>query len=98
MRTKEEFYQLVTELRKIALNPLFQKCSCPKAKCEWHGKCLECVTLHRYNKDHVPNCFQQIINDKIRAIASIGEMTAIEKEQTPSEYWDYVRTQDSKSL
>jgi hypothetical protein len=97
MRTKEEFYKLVIELRKIAANPVNQKCSCPKLKCEWHGKCLECVTIHRYSKDHVPNCFQQFINDKISAIAGIGEMVAVEKEKTPAEYWDYVREQDKKN-
>jgi hypothetical protein len=97
MRTKEEFYTLVQELRRIVSNPSNRKCSCPKVKCEWHGKCAECVTLHRYAKDHVPNCFQEFINEKIKAIASIGEMTAVEKEKTPDEYWDYVRDQDKKS-
>jgi hypothetical protein len=96
MRTKEEHYQLVKNLRKIAADPKYRKCSCPKVKCEWHGNCTECVALHRYAKDHVPNCFQQFINEKIKAIAAIGEMTAIEKEKTPSEYWDYVRSQDGK--
>ena len=56
----------------------------------------ECVALHRYYKDHVPNCFQQFINDKIKAIAQIGELNVVEKEKTPSEYWDYVREQDKK--
>ena len=96
MRTNEEFYELVKEIRNIVSDPEHQKCSCPKVKCEWHGKCLECVTIHRYFKDHLPNCFQQIFNDKLKAVASIGEMSAIEKEKTPSEYWDYVREQDKR--
>ncbi|HOQ76481.1 MAG TPA: hypothetical protein PK369_07950 [Thermoclostridium sp.] len=62
------------------------KCPCPKVKCEWHGKCRECVALHRYYKDHVPNCFQLYINDKIKAIARIGELEVVEKEKTPPEY------------
>ena len=95
MRTKEAFYALVKELREVAKNPENQKCSCPKVKCEWHGKCMECVTLHRYYKDHLPNCFQQFVNDKIKAIAQVGELHVVEKEKTPPEYWDYVNDQDS---
>jgi len=44
----------------------------------------------------VPNCFQQFINDKIKAIAQIGELNVVEKGKTPPEYWDYVREQDKK--
>lgn len=94
MRTKPEYYELIQKIRKIVADPENNKCSCPKIKCEWHGKCRECVTLHRYFKDHVPNCFQQFINEKIKAIAAIGEMEAVEKAKTPPEYWDYVREQD----
>jgi len=53
------------------------------------------MALHRYFQDHVPNCFQQLINDKIKALAQVGEMVAIEKEKTPSDYWEYVREQDT---
>ncbi len=97
MKTKEEYYKLVQEIREIVSNPENRKCPCPKTKCEWYGKCLECVTLHRYFKDHVPNCFQQFINDKIKAVAAIAEMDATEKEKSPPEYWDYVREQDRKT-
>ena len=97
MGSKEDFYSVVQEIRSILKDPENLKCSCPKVKCEWHGKCRECVAIHRYYKDHVPNCFQQFINDKIKAIAQIGELIVQEKEKTPSEYWDYVREQDKKA-
>jgi hypothetical protein len=97
MRTKEEYYNLVLQNRKIVSDPDNRNCSCPKAKCEWHGKCTECVTMHRYYKDHVPNCFQPFIADKIRAVAQIAELVAVEKEKTPPEYWDYVRARDNES-
>lgn len=97
MRSKEEFYnEVVKEIRSVLRDPNNLKCSCLKVKCEWHGKCQDCVAIHRYYKDHVPNCFQQFINDKIKAIAQIGELNVYEKEKTPSEYWDYVREQDKK--
>lgn len=96
MRSKEEYYSLIKEIREIVSDPEKQKCSCPKVKCEWHGKCLECVTFHRHYKDHLPNCFQQFVNDKIKALAAIGELDVVEKEKTPDEYWDYVRERDSR--
>lgn len=96
MRTKEEFYALVQQLREIVADPENQKCPCPNLNCEWHGRCLECVTLHRYFRDHLPCCFQQFVNDKLKAVAALGEMTAVEKERTPAAYWDYVRQRDQE--
>jgi hypothetical protein len=63
MRSKEEHYGLVRQLRAIVQDPENLKCTCPKTKCEWHGKCLECVALHRYHKDHMPNCLQQVFKE-----------------------------------
>ena len=34
-------------------------CSC-KADCIYHGKCLECVAIHRGHQDHLPNCLKGI--------------------------------------
>jgi hypothetical protein len=96
MTSKEEYYELVQTIRDIVKDERNLQCSCPKTACEWHGKCRECVALHRYFQDHVPNCFQQLINDKIKALAQIGEMVAIEKEKTPPDYWEYVREQDKR--
>jgi hypothetical protein len=97
MQTKDAFYKIVKEIRKIVADPDNRKCPCPKTECEWHGRCIECVTLHRYYGDHVPNCFQIFINEKLKAVAGIGELAAAEKEKTPSEYWDYVRERDKTS-
>lgn len=31
---------------------------CPCCEpCRWHGKCKECVAIHRAHRDHLPNCF-----------------------------------------
>ncbi|MCK4850971.1 MAG: hypothetical protein KAT11_06460 [Phycisphaerae bacterium] len=97
MTTKEEFYKQIKEIRTILNNQDNLECSCPKIKCEWHGKCIECVAIHRYYKDHIPNCFQQFMNDKIKAVANLVEMEAKDKEKTPCEYWDYVKEQDEKN-
>lgn len=34
-------------------------CSC-KAECPYHGKCMECVAIHRGHRDHVPACLTGI--------------------------------------
>jgi hypothetical protein len=96
MRTKQEYYELVKELRRIVADPALRACSCPKTYCEWHGRCVECVALHRYNADHVPSCFQEILNGKIKALAAVGELLTEEKPKTTKEYWDYVRARDAK--
>ncbi|MCL2461553.1 MAG: hypothetical protein FWF44_02720 [Defluviitaleaceae bacterium] len=94
MRTKEEYYELVLENRRIAGDPELTKCPCRRPLCEWHGKCAECVALHRYHGDHVPVCLQPIIDGKIQALAGVAEMRAVKKEETPAEYRRYVRKRE----
>lgn len=96
MRTKEEYYQTALENRKLAADPAILKCTCTQTLCEWHGRCRECIALHRYYQDHVPACLHPFINDKIRAIARIGELVTITREKTPPDYREYVREQDQK--
>lgn len=94
MRTKEEYYELVKQNRAIVSDPANRACPCPKSKCEWHDKCAECVALHRFNAEHVPNCFQPFIKEKITSLAVVAELETVDKEMTPLEYWDYVRERD----
>ena len=96
MRTKQEYYELILGNRKIASKSENIKCTCTQTLCEWHGRCQECVALHRYNKDHIPVCLQSFINDKLKEIVKIGELIAVEKEKTPIEYRRYVKEQDKK--
>ena len=96
MRTKEEYYELVLENRRIANDPDLTKCPCQRKLCEWNGKCKECVALHRYHGDHVPVCMQPIIKEKIRALADTAELSIIEKQETPMEYRLYVREKDEQ--
>lgn len=35
-------------------------CSCTVA-CKFHGKCLECVAIHRGHRDHLPDCFHDMM-------------------------------------
>ena len=96
MRTKEEYYELVLENRRLAADPKITACPCPNPLCEWHGRCTECVALHRHHGDHVPACLQPIIADKVKALAATVEMEAQQKEGTPVEYRLYVRERDQE--
>lgn len=97
MRTKEAYYEQVLENRKLATDPSVTKCTCPNTLCDWHGKCKECVALHRYHKDHVPFCLQFILRDKLTVLAGTVEMELAQKEGTPIEYRHYVKEQDEKA-
>ncbi len=97
MRTKEEYYEQVLENRRLAADPDVVRCTCPNTLCGWHGKCKECVALHRHHGDHVPACLQPIITGKLKALAGTVEMVAVKKEGTPPEYRQYVKERDKQS-
>ncbi|HUV38905.1 MAG TPA: hypothetical protein VMY39_04795 [Planctomycetota bacterium] len=42
--------------------------------CEWHGKCFECVMIHRLLRNHVPECLRPLLDDKIEQLARTVEM------------------------
>jgi len=47
-------------------------CSCP-VDCKYHGKCVECVVIHRGHGDHLPHCFQKMVNRRIEALSALTE-------------------------
>jgi hypothetical protein len=79
MRTKEEYYELVKQNRELANDPKITNCTCPNTLCDWHGKCKECVALHRFHNDHIPVCLQPIINEKLKDLINVVEMVATKK-------------------
>jgi len=97
MKTKEEYYEQVLENRKLAANPDITKCTCPNTLCDWHGKCKECVAIHRFHNDHIPVCLQSIIKDKLTDLMGVVEMTATKKEGTPIEHRYYVKERDKNA-
>lgn len=36
-------------------------CTCESTGCKFHGKCVECVVLHRGHGDHLPSCFERVL-------------------------------------
>ena len=47
-------------------------CSCP-VDCKYHGKCVECVVIHRGHGDHLPHCFQHMVNKRIDELSGLTE-------------------------
>ena len=47
-------------------------CVC-SAKCRYHGKCFECLTIHRGHADHLPECLRSMVNSKIKEISALTE-------------------------
>ena len=47
-------------------------CTCPVA-CKVHGKCGECVVIHRGHGDHLPHCFRSMVNRRIEALSGLAE-------------------------
>ena len=47
-------------------------CSCPSS-CGYHGKCVECVLIHRGHGDHLPHCFRSMVNERIDSLSALTE-------------------------
>ena len=97
VKTQEEYYALVLKNRELAADPTVTSCPCPNTLCDWHGKCRECVALHRYHNDHLPFCLQPMIRDKLKALAGTAEMAVVQKEGTPIAHRHYVKKRDQEA-
>ena len=67
LRMQDEF---IAEFRKHYTDK--DHCSCQKA-CKFHGNCKECVAIHRAHMDHLPNCFHDMVNERIKAVSELTE-------------------------
>ena len=91
---KEEFYDIVKEIRNVVSDPEKLKCTCPNTYCEWYSKCKECVAQHRHFGKHIPACLQPILKSKIESLADTVELDTAQRERTTLEYWQYVHMRD----
>ena len=48
-------------------------CTCPDATCRHHGKCLDCVVIHRGHRDHLPYCFHDMITERMNCMGGLVE-------------------------
>ena len=70
--TKAEGYKMkYDELDRIKESGV-DYCSCPEA-CAHHGKCWECVLIHRGHRDHLPYCMWDMVNERIYDLQLLTE-------------------------
>ncbi len=88
---KDSFVELYKELRELTQPDKIAPCPCPAVRCEFHGRCMECVMIHRTYKEHVPACMRPILLDKVKALAEAVECSLVDWGVSPKEKWDYLR-------
>jgi hypothetical protein len=74
-KLQEEF---LAEIEKSGVD----HCSCP-VDCKFHGRCVECVIIHRGHGDHLPHCFQSMVNRRLEQLSGLTEHSF---EPPPKEY------------
>jgi len=75
--TKQEFEKILEKSRKIVADKSLDECPCTQ-NCEWHGKCFECVKIHRVKGKHIPECLQHIFEDKLQNLANCVEKKVVD--------------------
>ncbi len=56
-------------------------CTCKKKDCKLHGNCVECVTMHRRDGDHLPSCFHEMVNKRIGFLSGLTESKVVEADK-----------------
>ena len=56
-------------------------CPCVQTKCVIRGNCVICVRGHLKLRNHIPECFQEMLLDQIRSLAGLIELGAWETRQ-----------------
>ena len=69
---KKTFHELQDRFLAEELASGQDYCSC-KAPCKFHGKCRECVMIHRGHGDHLPVCLHNLLNEKLATVARLSE-------------------------
>lgn len=70
--TAQEQYKWKMEALQDILDSGVDYCSCPES-CPHHGKCWECVLIHRGHRDHLPYCFWDMINERLYNLQRLTE-------------------------
>ena len=48
-------------------------CPCPSKTCHIHGRCRECVAVHRAHQEHLPYCMRAMVNQRIDVLSELTE-------------------------
>jgi hypothetical protein len=67
-KLQDEFIEELREALKTQ-----DHCSCTNQSCSLHGHCVECVAMHRAHKGHLPNCFKDMVNERLAVLSELTE-------------------------
>ena len=70
--TPQEQYKWKMEALQDIKDSGIDYCNCPE-HCPHHGKCWECVMIHRGHRDHMPYCMWDMVNEKLYALQRLTE-------------------------
>ena len=82
----KDFVKAIEISREIVRKGKNRGCPCVQIKCEWHGKCFECVLIHRTKRKHLPECLQPIIRERIAELAGTAEIFTVDKRPTKANF------------
>ena len=84
--TAAEGYKMKREELDRIIESKVDYCSCPEA-CPHHGKCWECVMIHRGHRDHLPYCMWDMVNERIYDLQLLteGSLAKYKKHGSPCE-------------
>ena len=68
----DEAEKLQDEFLEKVKNTVNDHCPCPEP-CKHHGKCIDCVIIHRGHGDHLPYCMQEMLNRKLESLSELSE-------------------------
>ena len=74
-KAREVQAEFVADLHRAIEEEGLDHCSCKSVNCAYHGKCMECIALHRAHEDHLPQCLRSMVNERIRTISALTEHT-----------------------
>jgi hypothetical protein len=55
-----------------------EDCPCTNLSCKLHGLCVECVAVHRQNRNHLPECMADILRADVQALCAKVEFGVID--------------------
>jgi|GEM_PF-1010226 len=106
---EKKLFEVGLSLDDLETHTTEVECPCPNDLCDWHGKHEECMALHAHHNDHIPYCFQPMLEKAVmnfdgteeeqKNLAKLIEMELCDgvlnkKKGTPIEYRQYVRSLD----
>ncbi|HUN56210.1 MAG TPA: hypothetical protein VMU29_13750 [Smithella sp.] len=90
--TKEEFIDIIKQIREVVASDECSVCSCPNIRCELHGDCYNCVRVYRHFGHHVPRCLQFVLDKKMAGMSQTMQNELGKRPKTPDEFYDYLNT------